>query len=109
MRTLGFAYLELPQTTSVKLAPGVIPKIINGETDIAVNCCFLGIVAISDPVRKEVPAAVKECIDAGISVKIVTGDTPGTAKEIAKQVGLWTPNDTDKKHYHWTRIRGAYR
>lgn len=96
MRTLGFAYLELPQTTSVKLAPGVIPKIINGETDIAVNCCFLGIVAISDPVRKEVPAAVKECIDAGISVKIVTGDTPGTAKEIAKQVGLWTPNDTDK-------------
>ncbi|WP_314711789.1 calcium-translocating P-type ATPase, PMCA-type [Prevotella pallens] len=96
MRTLGFAYLELPQTTSVKLAPGVIPKIINGETDIAVNCCFLGIVAISDPVRKEVPAAVKECIDAGISVKIVTGDTPGTAKEIAKQVGLWTSNDTDK-------------
>ena len=96
MRTLGFAYLELPQTTSVKLAPGVIPKIINGKTDIAVNCCFLGIVAISDPVRKEVPAAVKECIDAGISVKIVTGDTPGTAKEIAKQVGLWTPNDTDR-------------
>ena len=96
MRTLGFAYLELPQTTSVKLAPGVIPKIINGETNIAVNCCFLGIVAISDPVRKEVPAAVKECIDAGISVKIVTGDTPGTAKEIAKQVGLWTSNDTDK-------------
>ena len=45
--------------------------------------------------RKEVPAAVQECIDAGISVKIVTGDTPGTAKEIGRQVGLWTEEDND--------------
>ena len=79
MRTLGFAYLELPQTTSANLEAGIIGKIMNGATDIDVNFCFLGIVAISDPVRKEVPAAVKECMNAGISVKIVTGDTPGTA------------------------------
>lgn len=39
------------------------------------------------------PSAVKECVDAGISVKIVTGDTSGTAKEIARQIGLW--NDTE--------------
>ena len=68
---------------------------MNGETNITPNFCFLGIVAIADPVRKEVPAAVQECIDAGISVKIVTGDTPGTAKEIGRQVGLWTEEDND--------------
>lgn len=47
------------------------------------------VVAISDPVRQEVPAAIRECLDAGIDVKIVTGDTPGTALEIARQIGLF--------------------
>lgn len=46
------------------------------------------LVAISDPVRPDVPAAVRECLDAGIDVKIVTGDTIGTAAEIARQVGV---------------------
>lgn len=96
MRTLGFAYLELPKTATNDLGAGIIPKIMQGETEIDAKFTFLGIVAIADPVRKEVPAAVKECLDAGISVKIVTGDTPGTAKEIGRQVGLWTAQDTDK-------------
>lgn len=56
----------------------------------------MGVVAISDPVRKEVPAAVRECIDAGIAIKIVTGDTPNTAKEIARQIGLWNHGDGDR-------------
>lgn len=59
---------------------------------------FLGIVAISDPVREEVPAAIRTCLNAGISVKIVTGDTPGTAKEIGRQIGLWLPTDGDAQH-----------
>lgn len=46
------------------------------------------LVAIADPVRTDVPAAVKECLTAGINVKIVTGDTPATAAEIARQIGL---------------------
>ncbi|MCR5179680.1 MAG: calcium-translocating P-type ATPase, PMCA-type [Bacteroidaceae bacterium] len=46
------------------------------------------LVAIADPVRADVPAAVRECLEAGIAVKIVTGDTPATAKEIARQIGL---------------------
>ena len=46
------------------------------------------IVAISDPVREDVPAAVQECLQAGIRVVIVTGDTMGTAVEIARQIGL---------------------
>jgi len=49
------------------------------------------LVAIADPVRSDVPAAVQECLRAGISVKIVTGDTPATAIEIARQIGL-TPS-----------------
>ena len=51
---------------------------------------------IADPVRADVPQAVKECIDAGIQIKIVTGDTPGMAKEIGRQIGLWNATDTDR-------------
>ena len=62
------------------------------DTDLT----YLGIVAISDPVRADVPPAVQSCLDAGIDVKIVTGDTPGTAKEIGRQIGTWKANDTDR-------------
>lgn len=79
MRTLGFAYQEL----------GDGDKTIENSKVVAENLTFLGIVAISDPVRVDVPDAVREVIDAGIKVKIVTGDTPGTAKEIGRQIGLW--------------------
>ena len=48
------------------------------------------LIAIADPVRPDVPAAVRECLDTGIAVKIVTGDTPATAAEIARQIGLVT-------------------
>ena len=57
----------------------------------AVGKEFLGVVAISDPVREDVPAAIEECIRAGIRINIVTGDTPATAKEIARQIGLENP------------------
>ncbi len=79
MRTLGVAYQELK--------PGDATFSDNRIT--ADNLTFIGLVAISDPVRASVPAAVKEVLDAGIKVKIVTGDTPGTATEIARQIGLW--------------------
>ena len=86
MRTLGFAYQIIEDTD----------KSIDDNNVVADNLTFLGIVAISDPVRADVPAAVSECINAGINIKIVTGDTPGTAKEIGRQIGLWTENDSDK-------------
>ena len=57
----------------------------------AVGKKFLGVVAISDPVREDVPAAIEECVRAGIRINIVTGDTPATAKEIARQIGLENP------------------
>ena len=90
MRTLGFAYqiVEDNRTESFFSEGHLI-----GDT----NLTYLGIVAISDPVRADVPAAVQSCLDAGISVKIVTGDTPGTAKEIGRQIGIWNPEiDTDQ-------------
>ena len=44
--------------------------------------------------RPDVPDAVKQCVSAGIQVKIVTGDTPGTAREIGRQIGLWQLDTT---------------
>ena len=67
MRTLAFAYKDEVEGSMVLQA----------------------IVAINDPLRKEVPAAVKECRNAGIEVKIVTGDTAATALEIGKQIGIF--------------------
>ena len=86
MRTLGFAYKEMAESEPV-FRQGRL------ATD---GFQLQGIVAISDPVRKEVPAAVKECMDAGIAVKIVTGDTPATACEIGRQIGLWTDADGER-------------
>ena len=81
MRTLGFAYQVLENDDTV----------IENDKLIAGSLHFIGIAAIADPVRADVPNAVKECLNAGINIKIVTGDTPGTAKEI----GLWSSTDTD--------------
>ncbi len=87
-RTLGFAYQILDDNDND--SPYADGKLHN------VDLTYLGIVAISDPVRADVPAAVQSCINAGIDVKIVTGDTPGTAKEIGRQIGTWTDKDTDR-------------
>ena len=87
MRTLGFAYQRLDDTE--------MP--IVGQQLVANQMTFLGVVAISDPVRPDVPQAVRECMEAGIAVKIVTGDTAATAWEIARQVGLWSDDDTDRQ------------
>ena len=86
MRTLGMAYLELADGEQA---------FSNGRLTVG-GLHFVGIFAISDPVRPEVPAAIKSCIDAGIQVKIVTGDTSGTACEIGRQIGLWTETDDER-------------
>lgn len=57
---------------------------------------LLGLAAISDPVREEVPGAVRNCLEAGVKIKIVTGDSTGTAVEIARQIGLWKEGDGDR-------------
>lgn len=77
MRTLAFA-VKVPQLSTLD----------------AQLFHLQALVAISDPVRPDVPDAVNECLHAGIDVKIVTGDTIGTAMEIARQVGLGTFNSS---------------
>ena len=88
MRTLGFAYQIIEDGKDEAY-------FVNGRLH-GTDLTYLGIVAISDPVRADVPAAVQSCLNAGIDVKIVTGDTPGTAKEIGRQIGTWKPEDTDR-------------
>ena len=79
MRTLAFAYKELPDTVAEC-------RLKEGDNNLTLQA----IAAISDPLREEVPGAVMECQSAGIDVKIVTGDTSATAIEIARQIGIWT-------------------
>lgn len=81
MRTLGFAYQLLADGDAT----------IAGSRVTATGLTFAGVAAIADPVRAEVPAAVASCLRAGIDIKIVTGDTPLTAREIGRQIGLWKP------------------
>ena len=88
MRTLAFAYKEL--------ADDVSPDDMERETQSLDDMTLQAVVAISDPIRKDVPAAVAECRKAGIEVKIVTGDTSATAKEIARQIGIWNDKTDDK-------------
>ena len=84
MRTLGFAYQLLDDNDNI--APYE-----NGRLH-GTNLTFVGFVAISDPVRDDVPEAVARCLQAGVDVKIVTGDTPGTAREIGRQIGICDKN-----------------
>lgn len=86
MRTLGFAYQIMEEGEAT----------VDDSKVLAQRLTFIGIAAIADPVRKEVPDAVRACMDAGIRIKIVTGDTPGTAREIGRQIGLWQEGDGDR-------------
>lgn len=56
------------------------------------NFEFIGLIGFTDPVRSSVPAAVSECYTAGMRVIMITGDFPGTAMHIARQIGLKNPD-----------------
>ena len=87
MRALGF----LEATVDTDNAELPIEELIADA-----RFAFQGFVAIEDPIRDDVPAAMQACTNAGIAVKIVTGDTAPTAREIARQAGLWLSTDTDE-------------
>lgn len=96
MRTLGFAFKIVGENE-----PDDCTELVSAN-----DLNFLGVVAISDPIRPDVPAAVAKCQSAGIGIKIVTGDTPGTATEIARQIGLWNP-ETDTERNRITGVAFA--
>ena len=85
MRTLAFDYrrIDRGEAASEKSVPTI------GQLLSAKDFTLQALVAITDPIRKDVPAAVKECRHAGIEVKVVTGDTAATAMEIGKQIGVF--------------------
>lgn len=87
MRTLGFALLE-----DAKM------PLDNSLENLAHSLIWQGFIAISDPIRPEVPQALHECCQAGILVKIVTGDNPETALEIARQTKLFLSEPQGFEH-----------
>ncbi|EAW38481.1 calcium-translocating P-type ATPase, PMCA-type [Lyngbya sp. PCC 8106] len=93
-RTLAFAYIPEPtiQQQDVKLE----------EHE---DMIWLGFVAIADPVRPEVPEAVRECLKAGINVKMITGDSLLTAQQIAQQIGIATQNDSPDVYITGSQLR----
>ncbi len=88
MRTLAFSYKPVADGNTLTIE------------ELADRMIWLGYVAIADPIRPEVPTAIQACRDAGIAVKIVTGDNPETAKEIARQIGLWDMADDEIPEAH---------
>ncbi len=89
MRTLAFAHAELP---------GEFPRTESAIHDrrdaIESRLIFDGWVGIRDPLRADVKDALRECRDAGIEVKMITGDTIETARAIARDVGLLDSPDS---------------
>jgi Ca2+-transporting ATPase len=68
------------------LISGVLPS-IQHDFDLE----FVGLIGLSDPIRENVPDAVKECYNAGIRVIMITGDYPVTAINIGKEIGIKNP------------------
>ena len=82
MRTLGFAWRHDPGNS-------------DDLDQSAQKLIWLGFAAIADPVRPDVPDAIEACFRAGITVKMVTGDNPETAREIGRRIHLWQEGDEE--------------
>uniref|UniRef100_A0A673YC64 Calcium-transporting ATPase n=1 Tax=Salmo trutta TaxID=8032 RepID=A0A673YC64_SALTR len=85
LRTICLAYRDFP--------PGDGEPDWENETDILTGLTCLCVVGIEDPVRPEVPDAIKRCQRAGITVRMVTGDNINTARAIASKCGIVHPGD----------------
>lgn len=82
LRTIGLAYRDVPADFDLE-----------DENEIGSNLTLIGVVGIEDPVRPEVPKAIKQCQMAGITVRMVTGDNVMTARSIAQKCGIIEPGD----------------
>ncbi|XP_023206013.1 plasma membrane calcium-transporting ATPase 1 isoform X3 [Xiphophorus maculatus] len=85
LRTICLAYRDFPASEGQ-------PDWDN-ESDILTGLTCICVVGIEDPVRPEVPDAIKKCQRAGITVRMVTGDNINTARAIACKCGILQPGD----------------
>ncbi|KAF7707590.1 plasma membrane calcium-transporting ATPase 1-like [Silurus meridionalis] len=85
LRTICLAYKDFPATEGE-------PDWDN-EAEILTGLTCICVVGIEDPVRPEVPDAIKKCQRAGITVRMVTGDNINTARAIANKCGILHPGD----------------
>ncbi|CAH8541801.1 unnamed protein product [Heterobilharzia americana] len=96
LRTIGVAYKKITVATNSK---GPNDSIVQSEPNwddedhMLEGLTLLGIIGIEDPVRPEVPAAIRQCQKAGITVRMVTGDNVNTARSIAMKCGILQPGE----------------
>jgi len=94
-RKTWLAEAEKMAASGLKVLAGAFKLQEKGSKELADNLVFAGLFGLIDPPRKEVPAAIRQCRDAGIEVVMVTGDHPAAAKAIGKQLGIIDSDDAD--------------
>lgn len=96
LRTISIAYRDFVRgkanINEVHLGPNDEPN-WEDEANTVNNLTCLCVVGIEDPVRPEVPDAIRKCQKAGITVRMVTGDNINTARSIATKCGILRPQD----------------
>ncbi|XP_004700463.1 plasma membrane calcium-transporting ATPase 1 isoform X2 [Echinops telfairi] len=85
LRTICLAFRDFPA--------GEAEPEWDNENDIVTGLTCIAVVGIEDPVRPEVPDAIKKCQKAGITVRMVTGDNINTARAIATKCGILHPGE----------------
>mmetsp|Transcript_839 Transcript_839/g.1169 ORF Transcript_839/g.1169 Transcript_839/m.1169 type:complete len:1176 (-) Transcript_839:130-3657(-) len=89
MRCLGLAYRDLPEGFDMEQLSDTTKNSDGTDAFVAeTELVAVGLVGIEDPLRSEVPQAIQKCYEAGIDVRLVTGDNPNTAVSIAYQAGI---------------------
>jgi len=92
MRCLALAYRDVPADVDFDAKHESICNLDGTEANqIETDLVFCALVGIEDPLRPEVPGAIQKCYEAGIDVRMVTGDSPNTAVSIAYQAGILRP------------------
>lgn len=94
-RKIWLAEAEKMAASGLKVLAGAFKSETKGSKELAENLVFAGLFGLIDPPRKEVPAAIRQCRDAGIEVVMVTGDHPAAAKAIGRQLGIIDADDAD--------------
>lgn len=94
LRTISIAYRDfVPGKAAINEVHIDNEPNWDDEENIMTNLTCLCVVGIEDPVRPEVPDAIRKCQRAGITVRMVTGDNINTARSIASKCGILKPNE----------------